>query len=257
MNSHYFLQSAAGISKSGIYTLHNGHTPWLSTQKSPSDILREQVFDMPMPEFGKLQLTEKLAFSAAALTFQSSPDIDRSSLGICLGTALGSLSTDIKYMKSVASGFPSPALFSATLPSSPVAEIAIRFHITGPNRVITDGIHPAISSLDQALSMQRHKKALAMLAVSVNAPNETIAESGFEIQNKDSGIYCFAFLMTSSLVPGARNIRMTTHGCLNNSGILSEAEDSYLTDMLYSCRDTDFKNTGFSINGISFCLEKN
>lgn len=100
------------------------------------DIPRESVYDEPYRPFGKMGNAEKLLFSTTALALKNC-DIPESS-GIVLVTPKGSLETDRAYMKTLREEFPSPALFAATLPSAPIAELAIPFTLRGPNRVIAD-----------------------------------------------------------------------------------------------------------------------
>jgi hypothetical protein len=58
----------------------------------------------------------------------------RDRIAICLATRAGCLSTDIAYWQGRDTpGGPSPTLFTYTLPSSAIGEIAIRHRITGPN----------------------------------------------------------------------------------------------------------------------------
>jgi 3-oxoacyl-(acyl-carrier-protein) synthase len=86
------------------------------------------------PRFGRLDLLSQLSLAAV-----DSIGIDLSKLppdrvGICLAARAGSLSTDIEYWKGRdAAGGPSPMLFTYTLPSSALGEIAIRYRLTGPN----------------------------------------------------------------------------------------------------------------------------
>jgi hypothetical protein len=58
----------------------------------------------------------------------------RDRIGICLGARAGSLAADLEFWRGRnAVGGPSPTLFTYTLPSAPIGEIAIRHLITGPN----------------------------------------------------------------------------------------------------------------------------
>jgi 3-oxoacyl-(acyl-carrier-protein) synthase len=253
MKSCAYLQSAAAITTSGMFSMLNGATEWEPDQKSPFDIRRSQVIDTPMPEFGKLQSAEKLAFCAAAKVFSDVPHLDRSSYGITLGTSFGSFFTDIRYMKSVISGFPSPALFSATLPSSPVAEIAIRFHLTGPNRVITGSDFPCVSAIDSAFSLIKNRKTSGAIAVAVNANEPAVQYKAFEAFINADPAYSFAFLFTADPQPKCRNIRMTIEGETDTADMHMTSKESYFLEILKSCHNLNsgsvtFKTAGLTIN---------
>lgn len=84
--------------------------------------------------FGRLDLLSQLALLAVEslqLDFESMP---RERIAICLAALGGSLSTDVEYWNGRnAVGGPSPTLFTYTLPSAAVGELAIRYRLTGPN----------------------------------------------------------------------------------------------------------------------------
>ena len=72
-----------------------------------------------------------LAVEALGFSFEAWP---RDRVGICMAAAAGSLSTDLDYWNGRNNvGGPSPTLFTYTLPSAPIGEIAIRHQLTGPN----------------------------------------------------------------------------------------------------------------------------
>ena len=85
------------------------------------------------PRFGRLDLLSRLgllAVESLGFDFSSVPS-DR--VGVCLAVRAGSISTDIDYWNGRNDpGGPSPMLFTYTLPSSGIGEIAIRHRLTGP-----------------------------------------------------------------------------------------------------------------------------
>jgi hypothetical protein len=168
MNAGLYLESFAALLPQGIVTIA-GTRPWSLGQAGPADVTREQVLDKPYPSFGKLSLPDRLAFSAASLALSACRLGDKESAGICLGLPAGSLSTDLRYMESVLAGFPSPAVFSATLPSSAIADIAIVHGLKGENRVIAGGAESGLVALDCACAMLSAGKARAVVVLSVNA----------------------------------------------------------------------------------------
>jgi hypothetical protein len=149
---------------SGYHSL-NGSFQWESDQKGPADIKRSQVLSKMYLGFGKLNLPDRLAFAAAALALPA--QFDGLSTGITIGIPYGSLSTDLAYMDSVRSGTPSPALFSATLPSSSITDIAIYFGIKGPDRVFTGVDTPVLYALESAGMMIQNGKCDNALVIGV------------------------------------------------------------------------------------------
>jgi len=92
------------------------------------------------PRFGRMDLASQLALLAVepfAAHFDSLP---RERIAICLAARTGSLSTDADYWKGRdAAGGPSPTLFTYTLPSAAIGEIAIRHRLTGPSLCFVGG----------------------------------------------------------------------------------------------------------------------
>jgi|GEM_PF-5395517 len=157
------LCSFCAIHAEGIDTLQ-GRSAWEQGQSGPSSIKRSQVLPTPYMAFGKLNLPDKLAFSAATLALRDHALVDPSQTAIFLAIPAGSLSTDRAYSISVEEGAPSPALFSATLPSSAIADIAIYHHLKGPNVVSAGGDAPFLSLLEYAiLSIECEKCTEALL----------------------------------------------------------------------------------------------
>ncbi|HEX2958095.1 MAG TPA: beta-ketoacyl synthase N-terminal-like domain-containing protein [Chitinispirillaceae bacterium] len=148
----------------GYHSL-SGSFQWDSDQRGPVDVKRSQVLSKMYPGFGKLNLPDRLAFAAAALALPA--QVDGLSTGITIGAPYGSLSTDLAYMDSVRGGTPGPALFSATLPSSLVTDIAIYFGIKGPDRVFTGVGTPALYALESAGMMISCGKCDSALVVGV------------------------------------------------------------------------------------------
>jgi hypothetical protein len=202
MNTPLFLESFAALLPRGICTRH-GMKPWDSGQAGPADVLRGQVLDKPYVSFGKLSLPDRLAFSAASLALAEYPVDRKETAGICLGLPAGSVSTDLRYMESVVAGFPSPAVFSATLPSSAIADIAIFFGFKGENRVFAGGADSGLCALESALTLLAAGKAGTVLVLSVNA----VETGDFSSLLLPPGDYCrehraYAFLLSANPRPG-------------------------------------------------------
>jgi 3-oxoacyl-(acyl-carrier-protein) synthase len=84
--------------------------------------------------FGRMDLLSQLALLAVEQLCGAFEALPRDRIAICLAVRGGSLSTDVEYWKGrdLAGGL-SPTLFTYTLPSSAIGEIAIRHRVTGPN----------------------------------------------------------------------------------------------------------------------------
>ncbi len=92
------------------------------------------------PRFGRMDLTSQLALLAVERFAADFDSVPRERIAICLATRAGSLSTDAKYWNGRdAAGGPSPTLFTYTLPSAAIGEIAIRHRLTGPSLCFVGG----------------------------------------------------------------------------------------------------------------------
>ncbi|MBD3320856.1 MAG: hypothetical protein GF350_07160 [Chitinivibrionales bacterium] len=196
MKASMYINSFGGVHKTGIYSPAGG-TGWDPSQSGPDDIRRKQVLDKPYLSFGKLQLAEKLAFAAASLLFKGISEQNHERTGICIGSPYGSFSTDIAYMQSVISGFPSPAMFSATLPSSAVADIAIYYKCMGPNRVVSERGSSGLAALVLAAKALMHNKADSMIVLALNALAPRHREIPLLDRIPATENYAFALLCTA------------------------------------------------------------
>jgi len=232
MHAAGFIQGCSAVHQSGRYSARGGHAAWEQNQQGPLDVQRKQVYEQPLPEFGKLQCADKLAFSAAAMLFGELSGIDRTDFGICLGTVYGSLSTDIRYMESLVAGYPRPAYFSATLPSSPVAEVAIRFGIKGPNRVVCGGACPGLSALDCAFGILRKNKAPAALVMAINALEAADRSSALIGPAQFTEPYAYALLISAGRWEKGLNRRFVFEGEFHDRGMTLAGDESYFLDMI-------------------------
>ena len=83
--------------------------------------------------FGRMDLMSQFALLAVEPFAPQFEAIGRERIAICLAARTSSLATDVEYWKGRDNtGGPSPTLFTYTLPSAALGEIAIRHRITGP-----------------------------------------------------------------------------------------------------------------------------
>jgi len=89
--------------------------------------------------FGRMDLPSQLSLLAVENLVVNFDAFARDRIAICLAVRGGSLSTDLEYWRGrEAAGGPSPMLFTYTLPSAPIGEIAIRHRLTGPDLCLID-----------------------------------------------------------------------------------------------------------------------
>jgi hypothetical protein len=235
MNLKAHLLSFAALLPSGMVS-PLGRTPWKSGQAGPDGVERSQVLDRPYPGYGKLSLADRLAFGVASLLFRACKAPAGGECGVCLGIAAGSLSIDLRYWESVLAGFPSPGLFAATLPSSPVSDVAIFHGLTGPNRIVSGGSASGIKALFEALTMLHRGKAPTMLAVALSAIEPGDRRISLKPPSLDTENRAFAFLLSSKKTEAgaATRIAMNRSAPVPGSGH-GDCLDS-LTEMLFENR---------------------
>ena len=84
--------------------------------------------------FGRMDLSSQLALLAVEPLAPHFGSIPRDRIAIVLAARAGSLSTDVNFWEGRdAAGGLSPTIFTYTLPSAAIGEIAIRHRLTGPN----------------------------------------------------------------------------------------------------------------------------
>jgi 3-oxoacyl-(acyl-carrier-protein) synthase len=95
--------------------------------------------------FGRMDLASQLALVAVERLNVPFDTLARDRVGLCLVSGAGSLTTDADFWDSrLEAGGPSPTLFTYTLPSAPLGELAIRHQLTGPNLCLVGGSQLAL-----------------------------------------------------------------------------------------------------------------
>ncbi len=125
------------------------------------------------PRFGRMDLTSQLALLAVEPLAASFGSLGRDRIAICLAAQASSLVTDLEYWQGrQAAGGPSPTLFTYTLPSAAIGEIAIRHRLTGPNLCLV-GRHDDV--LPEAVEFIQRGEADACVCVYVKAISPGLA----------------------------------------------------------------------------------
>ena len=161
------LCSWGALTPAGIL-VPEGLRPWDQGRSGVETVRREQVLEHPFPPFGKLPLAERLAFAAASLALHAASAVIDTECALYAGVTRGSVSTDIHYIESLRTPYPSPAHFSATLPSSVIAEIAIYYRIKGANRVFVGPANSCQWALFTAFDRVHRAASPAALVVLVD-----------------------------------------------------------------------------------------
>lgn len=256
----FYVQAFAALHKTGMYSSAKGYIPWKKDQSgNPLDVQRKQVYDKLFTGFGKLNAADKLAFGSASLVLSNFSDFDGEKTGISLGNTFGCLSTDLRYAESVVDGFPSPAYFAATLPSSPIADIAILFKLKGPDRTIVDTVAPGFLALDNAMQILACKKAQSMIALLVNGIEPNEVDFSFINSAESECNFSYAFLLTTARRNSGLNyeisLEIDTHAHNNSQ---NRSEESYFFEMIKAMMQKKKYSSTFEINRTfgSITLEK-
>lgn len=244
-----FINGFSSISKEGIISSQKGIIKF-NDSETPLSISRKTVFSKLHTGFGKLNVPDKLAFSAAALVLDGLQDTNFENTGISLGSTTGSLSTDLRYMESIMDGFPSPAYFQATLPSSPVAEVAIMFKLKGPDRAIVKTKGAGLEALNSAIRLLEKKKAENVIVLFINGTDPIDENCKFIEDINISNPFAFSLLLSTNLNAYSKEITIKTN-YNGNKNIQTDDEEAYFLNLIKSLYNSNSFNNTCSVNGIT------
>lgn len=123
--------------------------------------------------FGRMDLTSQLALLAVEPLSTHFESFTRDRVAIVIAAQSSSLPTDAEYWKGRDNpGGPSPTLFTYTLPSAAIGEIAIRHRVTGPNLCF---VGDSQNVLPEAADFIRRGEADACIGVYVNVISPLLA----------------------------------------------------------------------------------
>jgi 3-oxoacyl-(acyl-carrier-protein) synthase len=146
--------------------------------------------------FGRMDLASQLALLAVEKLGVNFDSLPRERIAICLAARTSSLTTDAEYWQGRDNaGGPSPTLFTYTLPSAAIGEIAIRHRLTGPNLCF---VGPGQELLPEAKAMLQQGEADACVCVSVNVVSDGLAKL---IQTAPAAAACAVFLQKGDTGP--------------------------------------------------------
>lgn len=123
--------------------------------------------------FGRMDLATQLALLAVEPLAAEFDSVRRDRVAICLAARASSLSTDVEYWSGRDNpGGPSPTLFTYTLPSAALGEIAIRHRLTGSNLCLVGQSEDVVP---EAADLLRRGAADACVCVYVHVVSAALA----------------------------------------------------------------------------------
>lgn len=131
----------------------------------------KHLFNSTFDRFGRLDSLAKHVVAAVELLRIPIPqnDLKDNDIAVYLGTETGSCEVDILFYKSITQpGGASPKLFSYTLPSIAIGEVAIRYNITGPNLCLSAGELTGLIALWESAVMLRSEEVTRCITVISN-----------------------------------------------------------------------------------------
>lgn len=137
---------------------------------------RRQVFQTPDDRFGRMDAFSKIGIAAIALALEDAALADfteKRPIGIVASTQRGCLSTDMAYFNTVLADqgqWPSPHLFTYTLPSCFLGEAALRFGLTGPAYILHEPRTFSLAGIRAALRDLSDGEAGIMIAGACDLP---------------------------------------------------------------------------------------
>lgn len=248
-----YINGYSAITHNGIISSAKDNMNF-AEEESPLTLGRKAVYSKLHTGFGKLSPADKLAFSAASLILDTDNFTIDSSAGISLGTTVGSLSTDMRYMESVAEGYPSPSYFQATLPSSPVAEVAIMFKLKGPDRAFSSVKGAGIEAFSGAERLIKSGKAENVLLLFINGIDPKDLNSSFKNDLYYSKPFAFGLLISKEPLEASFKIDYKSEYSIKKKQ-QDEDEESYFLKLIEALSlKENFKGTCYC-NGITIDIK--
>lgn len=236
-----YINGFSSITKKGMLSSLKGKIDFLNNE-TPLTIGRKSVYSKLHTGFGKLNPPDKLAFSAASLILDNIENLDKENTGIVLGTLSGSASTDFRYIESIKEGFPSPAYFQATLPSSPVAEVAILFKLKGPDRIFSSSNGSGIEALNGAIRLLVLNKATSVLVLFINGIDSCDSSNPL-LKEVNKEPFAFGLLISTQKNETSLNFTFQSSYGGNNKKVDSEVEVAYFNKLINDLYSTGNFNT--------------
>jgi 3-oxoacyl-[acyl-carrier-protein] synthase II len=155
----------------GAAALRPGAAAAPPATRLPEPLPRPARWGCPAPRLARMDRFSQVTFLAAHEAFLAAA-LDarpprREGFALCLGTAYGCHAVNEAYyrgfLRDGARGA-SPRLFAATLPSSPLGELAIGLGAQGPALTLTEGWHAGLGAIAEAARLCARGQAEVVLA---------------------------------------------------------------------------------------------
>ncbi|MCP4638974.1 MAG: hypothetical protein GY851_01000 [bacterium] len=154
------------------------------------------IANEPFPRFGRLDALCRHAVASVELLGLDVPSEDAVDPGVAVvfHSTHGCLATDAAFIGTLSQpGGGSPKLFSYTLPSVALGEIAIRYRLGGPTLCVMSDESWSVAALWEGVDLVQSGDADACVCVSAEAvPPEATPFSGVE---EPCGRFAYAFLV--------------------------------------------------------------
>jgi len=190
MSRELVLTAAGFASPTGFGGSQTGWTAKPVPAGGPGALRWSAASDAPFDRFGRLDALSKCVLVAAEMCGLPpvAEGLGRPDMAVVLGTRWGSLAVDLEFLRSIgAPGGASPALFSYTLPSTAIAEAAIRYRLAGPNLCLLAGAESGLLALWEGLELVAGGEADGCLCLAGDALGEGEKGSGVFCRNGPSG----------------------------------------------------------------------
>jgi hypothetical protein len=248
MNEEVVITAFAFIDEIGFGASSKGVKKWDEVPGASRGIRWKMFSDEPFEHFGRMDAPSKYAVAAVELTGIRKSVLPENT-AISFGTEYGCLGADIDFYSGVeSSGAASPLVFSYTLPNMPVAEIAMRYKITGPNFCFTNGAESGLVALWEGVQLIEDGEAPACLCIWCDAFSYSSIKRAEKITSKSlTQLVCAFFLETDLLAKKNSRIALA-RVCVENlprnkeKKIISPLRD-LCEFLLQASRDTKDKYT--------------
>lgn len=173
---------------------------------SPSSFRWQDLFGKPSRSFARADPLTKIASATAELlspAFETAGEEERESVGVTMGTSSGSLEIDARYWQYVKrEGKGSPMMFTYTLPSTALGEIAIRHKLRGPILCLLCTLEENRQALDEAYRAITLGEAESLVCVYANAVEEDAAHFARAI-DENGAVRTAAYALLVESAPAA------------------------------------------------------
>ncbi len=157
------------VTSDGYGRLRDGVKPVLGPGKAIIPA-RNEVFDRPLPRYGRFDDYTKLGCAAVALALRDA-GLDRATdnrpVGIVSSSVWESTAVDLAYYQTAlveGGALASPNLFSYTLPSTMQGESAVHFQLTGPTLCVGENEGRGMAAVVTALRLMAAPAVAVMVA---------------------------------------------------------------------------------------------